>query len=365
MELNELQNWEAAIEEYPISPKLKETYKANVRNILERNGVVIISPEHFSSLVGIEEEVMLKMINQPSMFYRSFEIPKRKGGTRVISAPTPVLMYTQKWIYENILKPQTVLSDNTVGFVPGKSIVDNASPHLGNKYLLKIDLKDFFPSIKIGRVISVFKGLGYFHRTSYCLASLCCKDGCLPQGAPTSPIISNIVAKRLDSRLIGLCKKYQISYTRYADDLTFSGDYISVKFLSIVTDIIETEGFLVNESKTKILGEKSKKIITGVSISSGKTTIPRALKRKIRQETYYVHRFGIKNHMKHNNIKDIYYPMRLKGYLAYWNSVEGINEKVKNLILQFNGDLRSRNNVFSQIKEMLFTKVLGFRFKSQ
>ena len=332
MDKDLLHKWLVAIDSSSCTKKEKAMLSQYVEDMLNRGGVIIINAAHLAQLIGLTEETLYQMIVLPDHFYRSFTIPKRSGGERLISAPYPALMMAQRWIYENILLPGVEVSESATGFVPGKSILDNAIPHLNSKEVLKMDLKDFFPSVDIKRVISVFKGLGYYHRIAYYLASLCCENKHLPQGAPTSPILSNIVTKRLDYRLKNLAAKYGLVYTRYADDLTFSGEHIPVKFISIVSDIVSNERFEVNEDKTVIMRERNRKIITGVSVSSDKLCIPRAKKRWIRQQSYYIKRYGIRSHMKHKHIVDPFYDMRIKGYLAYWKSIEPENPFLKKLI---------------------------------
>lgn len=321
--------WQDSLESLNETQEVKAVLMKYVQSILERDGIVILSLDHLAALTGIEEGTMAEMISSNKKFYRTFSIPKRNGGERVISAPYPSLKQVQEWIYRIVLLPRTELPSCAVGFVPQKSIVDNAAPHIGAKYLLKMDLKDFFPSISLTRVIAAFQYLGYYPRMAYYLARLCCEDNHLPQGAPTSPILSNIIAKHLDKRLSTLASKYDLVYTRYADDLTFSGDHIPVKFIEIVTSIAEEEGFAVNQEKTKILGPSCRKIITGVSISSGKTCIPRATKRLVRQQAYYIKKYGIKSHMRHCEINDPYYAMRFAGHMAFWKSVEPDHPYVK------------------------------------
>ena len=320
-----LEHWQLTIENSCCPIKQKQMLLQYVSNMLQKDAVIIINAAHLAQLVGINEKVMNQMIVSPESFYRSFSIPKRTGGEREISAPYPSLMMVQQWIYKTILLGQTEFSDSATGFIPGKSIVDNAKPHIGGKELLKMDIKDFFPSVGIKRVISVFKGMGYYHQIAYYLASLCCEDGHLPQGAPTSPILSNIVTKRMDYRLRHLAEKYDLIYTRYADDLTFSGSHIPIKFISIVSAIVEDEGFLVNDKKTEIKRKYNRKIITGVSVSSGKPCIPREMKRWIRQQMYYITQYGLKAHMRRCNIQDPFYALKMNGYLAYWKSVEPDN----------------------------------------
>ena len=319
--------------------------KCYVHNILEQNGVVIIDVEHFSLLLGIENEVLCRMINSPEKFYREFTIKKRNGGERIITAPYPSLMSVQQWIYKNILLRTTNFQPQAKGFVPGLSILDNAIPHLKRSQVLKMDITDFFPSIGINRIIRIFKKLGYHHKLAYALAALCCYHNRLPQGAPTSPILSNIVMRHLDRRLDGLSKRFNLTYTRYADDLTFSGEYIPLKFIEYVQLIIENGGFIVNLGKTKLLQKNAKKIITGVSITSGIPTIPKKLKRRLRQEAFYIHKYGYNQHIKHckHNI-DPAYKLRLLGKFSYWNSIERNNENVKTLVKQLKFDIKKKNN---------------------
>lgn len=345
MDYATLHSWEQEIEATSISNDKKLAMKRYVHNILEQNGVVIIDVEHFSLLLGIENEVLCRMINSPEKFYREFTIKKRNGGERIITAPYPSLMSVQQWIYKNILLRTTNFQPQAKGFVPGLSILDNAIPHLKRSQVLKMDIKDFFPSIGINRIIRIFKKLGYHHKLAYVLAALCCHHSHLPQGAPTSPILSNIVMRHLDRRLDGLSKRFNLTYTRYADDLTFSGEYIPLKFIEYVQLIIENGGFIVNLGKTKLLQKNAKKIITGVSITSGIPTIPKELKRRLRQEAFYIHKYGYNQHIKHckHNI-DPAYKLRLLGKFSYWNSIERNNENVKTLVKQLKFDIKKKNN---------------------
>ena len=336
-----IDKWDSVIDNFNADDKLASALKFYVRNIISQNSVIIIDTKHLSLLTGINYDVLNKMINAPENFYRIFSIPKRNGGTRQIAAPYPSLLFIQKWIYKNILLPTTNLQESAKGFIPGLSIVDNASPHLNHKQILKMDIKDFFPSIKINRIVKIFKKLGYYNRIAYTLASLCCKDRCLPQGAPTSPILSNIVMRHIDARIAGLAKHFNITYTRYADDLTFSGECIPVNFIKYITSIIEEGGFIINSNKTRLIGKNARKIITGVSITSGKVTIPKYLKRRLRQEAYYIHKYGYKQHVKHCNLtNDPAYKLRILGKFSYWKSVERQNEYLNTLNEQLKKDLK-------------------------
>jgi len=200
----------------------KSLWQKYIENCFNNYIPVILNLDHLAYLLNIEKEIIWSIVRFTERYYRSFSIPKWDGTTRNIVAPYPVLYYAQKWILESILN-NVSLHESAFGFVKKRSIVGNAKAHLGKKCLLKMDIKDFFPSINLKRVISIFLVFGYPHKISYFLAKMCCNDGSLPQGSPTSPCISNIVAKRLDARLFSIGRKYQLTYTRYADDLVFFG----------------------------------------------------------------------------------------------------------------------------------------------
>ncbi|MDJ0742704.1 MAG: reverse transcriptase domain-containing protein [Xenococcaceae cyanobacterium MO_167.B27] len=155
--------------------------------------------------------------------YTEFKIPKKSGGYRHILQPITSLKIIQQKLNQ-VLKAVYEPKPSTHGFTVGRSIVTNAQAHLRQRYLLNIDLKDFFPSINFGRVRGLFMAKPYncTEEVATILAQICCYDNQLPQGSPTSPIISNMICSKLDSQLQRLAKKHQCIYTRYADDITFS-----------------------------------------------------------------------------------------------------------------------------------------------
>lgn len=284
----------------------------------------------FFSLSRSEFEQILGYIPQQ---YKCFKMRKRSGGFRTISAPEGKLLEIQQHIYYHMLQPVPCHPAAT-GFRQGKSIVDNVRPHLGKKQILKTDLHDFFGSIHQHRVKSAFEQIGYPVIIAEILAQLCCLQKCLPQGSPASPALSNIIASRMDDRLVGLAKKYNLTYTRYADDLTFSGDFIPEEdFLSKLNTIVLREGFALNVKKTRFIGESGRKIVTGVSISSGvKLTIPKKKKREIRKNVYFVLTKGVAEHQRAIGSRHPAYVKCLLGQLSYWLSVEPDNQYVRKSI---------------------------------
>lgn len=220
--------------------------------------------------------------------YTRFEIPKKSGGRRLISSPKPKLRVAQSWIAKNVLDLLSP-SPHATAFRPGTSIVDNASPHLQASIVVKLDLKDFFPSISFPRVRGYFEYLGFNPGIATVLALICTDaprvrlalDGSvkyvamgervLPQGACTSPALANLIATPLDGRLAGLCKALESkwTYTRYADDLTFScRDHNADvgRLLKAIAKIVDDEGFRINADKTAVMRAPGRQVVTGLLV---------------------------------------------------------------------------------------------------
>lgn len=320
-----LKSWSDFFTKKGVKKNLQTKHLKYIRKLLDNNVPIIFDFEHLRLLMGRSPEYFANVVNSPENHYRSFQIKKRTGGLREILAPYPALLEMQYWIYNNILNEITI-STCSHGFAYKKSIITNATIHLNQKELLKLDLKDFFPSIGINRIIYVFQSLGYTNKVAFYLASLCSYEACLPQGAPTSPCLSNIISKLLDKRLINLAKKYKLRYTRYADDLTFSGDSIPAKFIDYVKDIVIDEGFVLNDSKTRLYKTKSKRIVTGISVQGDKLQLPRDYKRTLRQELFFIMKHGYESHIKKKRIRKINYLDSLIGKVNFWLSVEPNNE---------------------------------------
>ncbi len=241
--------------------------------------------------------------------WRRFAVPKKTGGQRLISAPMPRLKRAQRWILREILDKVPV-HDAAHGFVPGRSIVTNAAVHVGREVVVNLDLKDFFPTLDHRRVRGLFRSLGYSQEASTILALLSTAaevdevelDGRrwyvhrgerrLPQGSPCSPAITNLVCRRLDQRLTGLAKKLGYTYTRYADDLTFSGPPTHVqRLLGAVRGVVGDEGFVVHPDKTRVLRKGARQEVTGLVVNRG-LGVPREQLRRWRAVVHQCRRSG-------------------------------------------------------------------------
>jgi RNA-directed DNA polymerase len=244
--------------------------------------------------------------------YRRFALPKKTGGERIISAPMPRLKRAQYWVLDNLLARAPVHAA-AHGFLKGKSIVSNALPHVGKAVVINLDLKNFFPSIAMPRIKGVFSELGYSEQVATILALVCTEapteevsvDGetffvahgtrALPQGAPSSPMLTNILCRRLDARLQGCAAKLGFSYTRYADDLTFSGEEaarkLSGKLLWRVKQIVAAEGFTPHPEKQHVMRSAQRQSVTGVVVNQ-KATIERDALRRFRATLFQVEKDG-------------------------------------------------------------------------
>jgi retron-type reverse transcriptase len=234
--------------------------------------------------------------------YVQFEVKKKTGGVRVLSAPHQMLATAQEWILTRILN-RLPTEESAHGFVAGRSTLSNALPHLKKEMLVNFDLEGFFPSIGFARVRHLFRRLGYSGAVATLLALLCTEcprkkvvynntvyfvamgPRGLPQGACTSPAISNQIARKLDRRFMALSGKLNLSYTRYADDLTFSASQeLSTQLgylMARVRHITDDEGFAINRKKTRVKRRNSRQTVTGLVVNES-ASLPRDLLKRIR-----------------------------------------------------------------------------------
>lgn len=264
---------------------------------------ILENVDDLSQSLRLPKEVISKFSFNNDRYYHRIEMEKKSGGIRHIESPLKELKAIQRWVLRYILDKLSP-SSYAKGFVRKKSILDNAKPHEGNQYVLNLDLKDFFTTVQASHVYTLFKNIGYNNNIAFILTSFCTKSGYLPQGAPTSPALSNLVCLRLDHRISTYCKKRALTYTRYADDLCISGNKILIlqKASYLIKDIICDEGFTINAKKEKFLGPKVRREVTSLTVTP-KITISKKNYCLYRKRIYDLVRTETPN--KHEIIKGI------------------------------------------------------------
>lgn len=243
-----------------------ETSKA--RQLFDNNLPPLVRREILSFLFGVSYRFVSMMSQNSKKYYRIYKIPKKSGGHRRIEAPRRFIKLIQKWIYLYILSTRE-LPEAATGFVRGKNIFSNAEPHIPNKNLMVVDIKDFFPSISYQEVYRIFKSFGFPTKVNTLLTGLCTLNDTLPQGAPTSPVLANLVFAPTDLALQDLARSWNCAYSRYADDIAFSGNTPFAKqHIKAVSDILKDWGFRANRRKTRIIGGGGKQILTGLVVNT-------------------------------------------------------------------------------------------------
>ena len=291
------------------------------------------SPADLAAALGLGHEELAWLADERRMNARASEpklghyhhrwVPKAGGGWRLLEAPKPRLKRIQRWLLDEVLS-EIPVSDVAHGFVPGRSVRTFVAPHVGRNVVVRMDLEDFFTSVSRARVVALFRRVGYPRRVAAILAGLCTaptpehvlaehpratadlerrfwanarlRDAHLPQGAPTSPAISNLAAWRLDRRLSALASGFGATMTRYADDLAFSGDKTfeaSVRFfIARVGAIAIDEGFGVNHRKTRVMRQGQRQTLCGIVVNDT-ANLPRPERDRMRATLFNVARFGL------------------------------------------------------------------------
>lgn len=271
--------------------------------------------------------------------YIPFEIKKRNGGTRQLAAPHAKLKTAQKAVLTKILEKLSV-DPASHGFVKGRSTVTNADQHIGKSVVVCLDLKGFFPTITFHRVRGLFEHFGYSPAAATVLACLCTEaprievgyegttyqvavsDPALPQGAPTSPAISNFICHRLDRRLRGYCKKHGWTYTRYADDLTFSGGPVQAQhtpaLIRMAQQVARDEGFAAHPAKTRVMRKGGRQLVTGIVVNQ-RRAVPKKDVRQLRAVLHNAKSTGLEaqNRDNHPSFKN-----HISGKIAYIGMVD-------------------------------------------
>ncbi|CAA6816491.1 MAG: Retron-type RNA-directed DNA polymerase (EC [uncultured Sulfurovum sp.] len=289
--------------------------ESNQKLLNENNLFLIKDAKDLASKMGITLKELRFLTHTQKLSNRTdyvhFKMVKKSGGFREISAPKPQLKRLQYWILENILN-KVAVSNEAHGFVAKRSIVSNAKPHLQKALVINCDLENFFPTLSYARVKGLFKSLGYSVELATILAILTTEaeqkevllDGeklylytgkrYLPQGSPASPMITNLICRKLDKRMSGISKSLDFNYTRYADDMTFSSDtYLNInKMMFWIKGIVKEEGFILHPKKTKIMKKGARHEVTGIVVNE-KLSVNRKNLKKFRALLYQIEESGL------------------------------------------------------------------------
>jgi len=268
--------------------------------------------------LGFSARTLYSLSNQLGRHYHRVEIPKRDGGVRALSVPDAPLKAVQRRIAQ-VLLPQLPISAYAKAYRDCASVLDNARPHVGKPAVLKLDILRFFDSVRYSAVKdAAFPAWKYSEPLRVLLAMLCYYQESLPQGAPTSPAISNLILYEFDRRMGAWCRGRGIAYTRYCDDMTFSGDFDPEEVVSQVQGELGKSGYLLNRQKTRLQRPGTRQSVTGVVVNE-KAHTSAAYRRQLRQELYYCQKYGVADHLKRIGSPDTpeQYTRRLLGRVSF------------------------------------------------
>lgn len=321
------------------SDELLASAIAQARAVEVSGAPAIVTLRHLAARMDVDYRYLRSVIaNRAGDRYRDFSISKRGGGGRRIAVPEPRLMAVQRWIVREILRGRPVHPDSHA-YAAGSSIVSCAQRHCMGGWLVKLDIHDFFESVPERSVYDVFRAIGYQPLVSFELARLCTRPwvdppderrdartvrnhaargielyrreltGHLPQGAPTSPMLSNLACIGLDERLSALARSARLAYTRYSDDLTFSGPpgtfdrKNAIGVVDRVREILRSHGFRMHEKKISIVPPGGRKVVLGLLVDRERPRLPGELRRRLADHVRGVEGFGIAGHAVERNFE--------------------------------------------------------------
>ncbi|WOC51157.1 RNA-directed DNA polymerase [Bergeyella porcorum] len=358
-----------------ISNEVKEQIKAEFLSIKKVDDLydIIIGVLKFHNLPRVSRKQFAVCIRSLNIRYKKFVIKKKSGGERIINAPIGPLMLVQKAL-KFIMSLFFETHHKAMGFVEEKSVVDNAHLHIGKNYVYNIDLKDFFHSVERWQVKHLFMRKPFYFTderedVAFTIANLCTflvetdgvKKVVLPQGAPTSPILTNILCKRMDFALDKLAKKHKATYSRYADDITFSSNKSVFKnpdFLKELEEIIVRNGFCTNTQKTRLQKKNARQEVTGITVNEKLNTARKYVK-QIRMWLYLIEKYGVQ---KSEGIFRRDY-IREKGHTKYqgnpmFNVIEGKLLYLKMVKGEGDNSYQKLAQRFDKIREFDVDKIL-------
>ena len=267
--------------------------------------------------LGFSARTLYGLSNNLENHYHNVYIPMSDGTKRKLSVPDLILKRVQKSIADHILT-QYPISNYAKAYKVGSSVQRNALPHVGKKKILKLDIEGFFDNILYSRVKDVvFREDKFSEPIRILITMLCYYKESLPQGAPTSPAITNINMYDFDEKIGKFCEENNISYTRYCDDMTFSGDFDEKAVISVVKDELRKLGLCLINRKTAVIPSTKRQTVTGIVVNE-KIGLTKEYKNKIRQEIYYIKKYGIDGHLSRiGELDKQHYLNSLRGRIAF------------------------------------------------
>lgn len=285
----------------------------------------MLNIKDISTKIGLPSSYLKLLFLYHNKYYKTYYIKKTSGKKeRLIASPNYEIKAIQSWILRNYLE-KIVVNDRATGFVHGRSIKLNANFHLGQKFLLCLDIRNFFPSISKDKIYTVLKDELKEDFLATFISELCTFNSTLPQGGVTSPALSNIIFKPQDEKITKLCNETNVNYSRYADDLCFSSNYFKnlIDLVPKIREILNKSGFALNDDKTRFMSGKHKIVVTGLYLNSGRITVGRERKRIVRAalHSYYVKKDS------NINLNEIY------GMISFISGIEkDYKKKISNYI---------------------------------
>jgi len=319
----------------------------------------VLTLNHLSERTNVSQAELRALIERSDIeAYKRFSIAKRSGGRRYIKVPKPALAHVQRWIHQHILAP--VPSHRaSFAFLKGKSIKDCAKLHCEARWLIKLDIENFFETVSEIQVFWAFRYLGYQPLVSFELARLCTIAtpdhsprrlfsnwraiksyeaikkydqlllGYLPQGAPSSPLLSNLVMRDCDRKIAKIAKDYGLVYSRYSDDITLSSSAIvfcrknAQKVIDDVYKVLSQQGYLANFRKTKVISPRARKIVLGLNVNGPVPKLQKEFKGRIRQHLYFARKVGPFQHIVARGFDSVWgFKTHLRGLIDYANMIE-------------------------------------------
>jgi RNA-directed DNA polymerase len=304
------------------------------REIRAAGAQPVFTLRHLAELTGASWPYLREIVARRRDPYLDINRPKGDGRTRSISSPEPVLMDVQRWILHNILCACRV-HPSSYAYQAGRSILDCAKAHLGARWLVKLDIHDFFDSVPERRIYPTFRKIGYPRLLSMELSRLCTREGHsktgrswedieryrdapyplglegrLPQGAPTSGLLANVAMFDADTQLDGLARSHDLVYTRYSDDLTFSAGagftrQRAAQLVREVAGIVERSGFVLHRAKTRVVSPGARHIVLGLLLAEDQVRLLPEFKRRLEVHVRGVTKFGLTEHARWRHFESV------------------------------------------------------------